>query len=292
MNGEVSVVVGELTVAAVVSKSQEQVKADQQSPAASDSADGKNRTVQPTPPVQEGEIRIESIETVQEDIKCSLRDISENARVNNNPVTLHRFAVKQMMMNNPHIKFYQIKWCSLVDYCLDWHWWFTRKCWKFLLTTNFRRFMVLFTIAIIVLVPILNILFLLLQSAFMLIYLVSFIHYMRNVWCGCNKEDPWETMVFCHSLDGCLNLYVSVDISHSAVQSSFISFETVREKAMLYREKFQEVSATFPVMLYTKDFVYLYKWIMLVGFGTVAGLYVLSVVGVVLMTRLIGQARN
>jgi hypothetical protein len=307
----VEVRVIEVSINTIASGSAEEVKSDLQDRKV-DLKDGEvdlkdrkddpehdsDQTAQPTPtptPPENGnettEIRIESIETVVEDTKCSLRAIGEDARVNNNPVTLHRFAVKQMMMNNPHIKFYHIKWCSLVDYLLDWHWYFTRKCWKFLFTTTRRRFILLLSIVFIALVPFLNIVFLLLQSFFMLIYLVSFVLYVRNVWCCCNAEDPWDTMVQCDALDkiNYLNFYVAVDMTQSKVDSSFISFETVCAKATLYRERFQEVSATFPLMLYTKDFVFLYKWIMLVGFGVVAGLFSLSVFGVIFMTNLIGK---
>ncbi len=245
-------------------------------------APNNNSTPEPEPTVniQEG---------FREDVKCSLRAIGEGERLHCNPVTLHRFVVRQMMMNNPQIKFYYIKWPSVVDYFLDWHWWLTKKFWKLMRQGTFWRFLLVVGIVVVVVVPGLNIAFLLFQSLFMLIYLISFALYVVNVCACCNNKDPWETMIRCDKLSeiNYINLYIAVDLESKTTDSMFITYESARVKALLYKEKFQEVSCTIPLMLYSKDFVYLYKEVMLYGFASVLGLFVLCVVGVVEITILI-----
>ncbi len=227
----------------------------------------------------------------REDIKWNLRAIGEDARLHCNPVTLHRFAVRQMMMNNPHIKFYYIKWHSVVDYFLDWHWWLTRKFWKLVGKGTFWRFLLLVGIVVVVVVPGLNIVFLFFQSLFMLVYLVSFALYVVNVCACCNNEDPWETMIRCDRLSEInhINFYIEVNLKSRQTDCTLITYESTEVKARLYREKFQDTSWSIPLMLYGEDFVYLYKEIMLYGFGNVAGLFVISVVGVVVITSLISK---
>jgi hypothetical protein len=260
-------------------------------PRVSDSAQPNNSSIPESTP----ELSVNIEEEFREDIKWSLRVIGEDARLHCNPVTLHRFAVRQMMMNNPHIKFYYIKWPSVVDYFLDWHWWLTRKFWKLVGKGTFWRFLLLVGVVVVVVVPGLNILFLSFQSLFMLVYLISFALYVVNVCACCNNEDPWETMIRCDRLSEInhINFYIAVDLESQIVitDCTLITYEStgVKAAALRYREKFQETSLSIPLMLYGEDFVYLYKEVMLYGFANVAGLFVLSVLGVVVITSLISK---
>ena len=285
-DGQVQVRVEEITISAVMDLNPTKAEPNMSIAAENNTDQGGGKE---QPPNQSQAAKLEIDFELREDIKWSLRAIGEDERVNCNPVTLHRFAVRQMMMNNPHIKFYYIKWCCLVDYFLDWHWWFTRKVWKLLKTSTRWRFVVVLCVFIIVAVPYLNIVFLFLQSTFMLIYLVSFVLYVLNVWACCNAKDPWETMVRWDGLSDInyLNFYVAVDMTSCRTDCLFISYESVRVKALLYKERFQETSSSFPLMLYSVEFVILYKWIMLYGFMSVAGLFSLSVIGVVVATSLL-----